>query len=72
MENCRNCKWAKWSRTETGRRQFGRVADCIFLVVATIPASRASVLRDMIRPVSVREYNDMPLDCAAWEKIERE
>ena len=67
--NCRNCKWAGWGTTKTGRREFRSYAECRYLVIAIIPASRGSLMRDMVRPVGVPNYDDVPMNCAAWEKI---
>lgn len=68
MKNCRNCKWANWQITSNGRRRFGNWAECTYKVVAVIPASRSNLERDLIRRVGVERYDDVPVDCAAWEE----
>lgn len=66
--NCRNCKWAEWSKSETGRRQFGIAAECTYKVIAIIPASRVPVSMSLSKKVNVHSYDNIAMACAAWEE----
>jgi hypothetical protein len=66
--NCRNCKWAKWQLTASGRRSFWNRAECTYPVTVKLPASRADMQAKLERKVSVAEHADVPVTCDAWVK----
>lgn len=63
--NCRSCKWATWSLSEAGRKQYGNWAECT-APVPELPASRIEAAQMLKRTVGVREHKDVKLECAAW------
>ena len=67
--NCRNCKWAEWSKSETGRRQYGNAAYCTYPVSVKLPASRYRIVDELKRKVGVREYRDIQLVCDTWDRV---
>lgn len=73
--NCRNCKFAEWPRSKSGRREFYGPARCTFVIqIPLMPASLLksfsgeTVLNNLRNPYrQVAERADVPLDCATWE-----
>jgi hypothetical protein len=70
MKNCRNCEFAKWGKTESGRRKFWGWAECTYKVVAIVPASRWDADILLNRKVPVYNHDNKPVECAAWSKLE--
>ena len=72
LTNCRNCKWAKWALAANGRRLFGNWAPCTYKVkIDAIPLSRQNLHYELEREVRVRAYDNKPIKCPAWAKIEK-
>lgn len=67
-KNCRNCKWAKWPLTASGRRSFWSWAECTYPVEVKLPASRLDMQGRLERKVSVAEHADVDVSCEVWEK----
>jgi hypothetical protein len=70
-QNCRNCKWAAWDLTATGRKRYGNWAECTYKVAGILPASRSAIARELERPAGVKEFRDINIDCLAWEEAPR-
>lgn len=70
-KNCRNCKWAAWRRTESGRRLFGNFAECTYQVDLKLPASRYEAEKVLKRKVGVWDYRDIEMECPTWEREEK-
>lgn len=67
LKNCRNCKWAEWGVTITGRKMFGNYAACRYPVMVVLPASRREAISLLTKETGVAEYLNVPLDCKTWE-----
>lgn len=73
LTNCRNCKFAEWTKSRNGRRLFGNFARCTFEVqVPVMPASitesynGGTIVAILTAPRAVAERDNVPLDCATW------
>lgn len=69
--NCRNCKYADWEKTKTGRRQFRNWAECTHQIdMSKIPASAVVQARSGLKHTrSVAEYRDVEINCPTFEPI---
>ena len=70
MKNCRNCKWAEWYLTCSGRRRYGNYAPCTYPIDIKLPASRLHEAKSLKDEVGVREYRNIPVECETWEAKE--
>lgn len=71
-KNCRNCKWAAWSKASNGRRLFGNWAECSYPVeLIALPLGRSDAAQLLQRKASVRSYENNELACPTWEREEK-
>ena len=72
LKNCRNCKWADWYKSASGRKMFGNYAACTYPVTGVLPASRWEAILLLTRKAGVAEYKNVPIDCKTWEAERKE
>jgi hypothetical protein len=72
LKNCRNCKWADWYKSASGRKFFGNYAACVYPVIVVLPASRREANSLLKNGIGVAEYRNVPLDCKTWEAKRKE
>jgi len=72
LKNCRNCKWAKWDRKKNGRINLSGYAECVYPINVVLPLSRWLAERSLVKPASVWDRRNVPLDCKTWEAKPKE
>ena len=70
IQNCRNCRFAVWGRSPSGRRNFNNWAPCTYdTKQLKLPAAQYIAIRELQREhVAVASYGTANIACEVWEK----
>jgi len=69
MKNCKDCKFAKWERTASGRLHPSGDGECLYKVTPPVLPACKMLPEYWVRSFMINRHRDFPNHCPTFARV---